>query len=83
HITCGHRRNCRGGPTHLCRHTSGVGANRPGRFAEYLGIPAVNAFKIPGNISGDLASHFGPFGNAVHTAVPVGLVGEGVLVSRA
>ncbi|RLS12198.1 L-threonine 3-dehydrogenase, partial [Acinetobacter baumannii] len=47
HITCGHCRNCRGGRTHLCRNTVGVGVNRPGSFAEYLVIPAFNAFKIP------------------------------------
>jgi hypothetical protein len=32
-------------------------------------IPAFNAFKIPDNISDDLASIFDPFGNAVHTAL--------------
>ena len=46
HITCGHCRNCRGGRTHLCRNTTGVGVNREGSFAEYLVIPAFNAFKI-------------------------------------
>lgn len=60
HITCGHCRNCRGGRTHLCRNTIGVGVNRPGCFAEYLVIPAFNAFKIPDNISDDLASIFDP-----------------------
>lgn len=47
HITCGHCRNCRAGRTHLCRNTIGVGVNRPGCFAEYLVIPAFNAFKSP------------------------------------
>ena len=65
HITCGHCRNCRAGRVHLCRNTEGVGVNRPGAFAEYLVIPAFNAFKIPDNISDDLASIFDPFGNAV------------------
>lgn len=83
HITCGHCRNCRGGRTHLCRNTVGVGVNRPGSFAEYLVIPAFNAFKIPDNISDDLASIFDPFGNAVHTALSFDLVGEDVLVSGA
>ena len=83
HITCGHCRNCRGGRTHLCRNTIGVGVNRPGCFAEYLVIPAFNAFKIPDNISDDLASIFDPFGNAVHTALSFDLVGEDVLVSGA
>ncbi|MFS9539226.1 zinc-binding dehydrogenase, partial [Klebsiella pneumoniae] len=83
HITCGHCRNCRAGRTHLCRNTIGVGVNRPGCFAEYLVIPAFNAFKIPDNISDDLASIFDPFGNAVHTALSFDLVGEDVLVSGA
>ena len=83
HITCGHCRNCRGGRTHLCRNTIGVGVNRPGCFAEYLLIPAFNAFKIHDNISDDLASIFDPFGNAVHTALSFDLVGEDVLVSGA
>jgi threonine 3-dehydrogenase len=60
-----------------------VGVNRPGCFAEYLVIPAFNAFKIPDNISDDLASIFDPFGNAVHTALSFDLVGEDVLVSGA
>ncbi|MBZ4256091.1 zinc-binding dehydrogenase, partial [Mycobacterium tuberculosis] len=46
-------------------------------------IPAFNAFKIPDNISDDLASIFDPFGNAVHTALSFDLVGEDVLVSGA
>lgn len=83
HITCGHCRNCRGGRTHLCRNTSGVGVNRPGCFAEYLVIPAFNALKIPDNISDELASIFDPFGNAVHAALSFDLAGEDVLVSGA
>ena len=83
HITCGHCRNCRAGRVHLCRNTEGVGVNRPGAFAEYLVIPAFNAFKIPDNISDDLASIFDPFGNAVHTALSFDLVGEDELITGA
>ncbi|GAC25318.1 MAG: L-threonine 3-dehydrogenase [Alteromonadaceae bacterium] len=83
HITCGHCRNCRAGRRHLCRNTSGVGVNRAGAFAEYLSIPAFNAFKIPDNISDDLAAIFDPFGNAVHTALSFDLVGEDVLITGA
>lgn len=83
HITCGHCRNCRGGRTHLCRNTIGVGVNRQGCFAEYLVIPAFNAFKIPDNIPDELAAIFDPLGNAVHTALSFDLVGEDVLVSGA
>lgn len=83
HITCGHCRNCRGGKVHLCRNTTGVGVDREGAFAEYLVIPAYNAFKIPDDISDDLASIFDPFGNAVHTALSFDLVGEDVLITGA
>jgi len=83
HITCGHCRNCRAGRRHLCRNTVGVGVDRTGAFAEYLCIPAVNAFKLPQDISDDMASIFDPFGNAVHTALSFDLVGEDVLITGA
>jgi threonine 3-dehydrogenase len=83
HITCGYCRNCRAGRRHLCRNTTGVGVNRPGCFAEYLVIPAFNAFKIPESISDDLASIFDPYGNATHTALSFNLVGEDVLITGA
>ncbi|MDT7526463.1 MULTISPECIES: L-threonine 3-dehydrogenase [Pseudidiomarina] len=83
HITCGYCRNCRAGRRHLCRNTVGVGVNRPGAFAEYLVIPAENAFKLPDDISDDLAAIFDPFGNAVHTALAFDLVGEDVLITGA
>ncbi len=83
HITCGHCRNCRAGRRHLCRNTSGVGVNRPGCFAEYLTIPAGNAFKLPDAITDDVASILDPLGNATHTALSFDLVGEDVLITGA
>ncbi len=83
HITCGHCRNCRAGRRHLCRNTVGVGVNRPGAFAEYLSIPADNAFKLPDSISDDIASILDPFGNATHTALSFNMVGEDVLITGA
>ncbi len=83
HITCGYCRNCRAGRRHLCRNTIGVGVNRPGAFAEYLVIPAFNAFKLSEEISDDLAAIFDPFGNAVHTALSFDLVAEDVLITGA
>lgn len=83
HVTCGHCRNCRGGKRHLCRNTFGVGVNRQGCFAEYLVIPAYNAFHLSDKISDDEAAIFDPFGNAVHTALSFNLVGEDVLITGA
>ena len=83
HIVCGHCRNCRAGRRHLCRNTVGVGVNRPGAFAEYLVIPAENAFPIPDDIPDEIASILDPFGNAAHTALSFDLVGEDVLITGA
>lgn len=83
HITCGYCRNCRAGKRHLCRNTVGVGVNRPGCFAEFLAIPAVNVFPVPDDIPDEIASFFDPLGNAVHTALSFDLVGEDVLITGA
>jgi threonine 3-dehydrogenase len=83
HLTCGHCRNCRAGKRHLCRNTQGIGVNRTGSFAEYLVLPAENAFKLDDFISDEAAAIFDPFGNAVHTALSFDLVGEDVLITGA
>jgi threonine 3-dehydrogenase len=83
HIVCGHCRNCRAGREHLCRNTVGVGVNRPGAFAEYLAIPAHNAYKLPEDLPDDIAAILDPFGNAAHTALSFDLVGEDVLITGA
>ncbi|HEV7822270.1 MAG TPA: L-threonine 3-dehydrogenase [Burkholderiales bacterium] len=83
HITCGFCRNCRAGRRHLCRNTVGIGVDREGAFADFLVIPAFNAFKIPDDVSDELAAIFDPFGNATHTALSFDLVGEDVLITGA
>jgi threonine 3-dehydrogenase len=83
HITCGHCRNCRAGKRHLCRNTMGVGVNRAGAFADYLALPAKNAFPLPDAIDDDTASFLDPLGNATHTALSFDLVGEDVLITGA
>lgn len=83
HITCGHCRQCRAGKRHLCRNTQGIGVNRPGCFAEYLCLPAINLFLLPNSISDDIASFLDPLGNATHTALSFDLVGEDVLITGA
>jgi threonine 3-dehydrogenase len=83
HVTCGYCRNCRAGKRHLCRNTVGVGTTRPGAFAEFLVIPAGNAFPLPDSISDDVASVLDPLGNAAHTALSFDLAGEDVLITGA
>ena len=83
HINCGYCRNCRAGKRHLCRNTVSVGVTRQGCFAEYLVIPAKNAFKLSSAVSDDFAAVFDPFGNAAHTALSFDLLGEDVLITGA
>ena len=54
HVVCGHCRNCRAGRKHMCIHTIGVGVNRDGAFADYVVIPATNAWVQPGELDPDL-----------------------------
>lgn len=83
HIVCGTCRNCRAGRKHLCRDTHGVGVNRAGAFADYLVIPAQNAYSMPDEIPDEIAAILDPLGNAVHTALSFDLVGEDVLITGA
>lgn len=83
HIVCGHCRNCLAGRRHLCPDTQGVGVNRTGAFAEYLSIPARNAYKVDASIPEDIISTFDPLGNAVHTALSWDMVAEDVLITGA
>jgi threonine 3-dehydrogenase len=83
HVVCGRCRNCLAGRRHLCAHTSGIGVNRPGAFAEYLALPMANVWHHRPGIDLDVASIFDPLGNAVHTALSFDLLGEDVLITGA
>ncbi len=83
HIVCGRCRNCMAGRRHLCPHTSGVGVNRPGAFAEYIVIPNANVWHHADGIDLDIAAIFDPFGNATHTALQWDMMGEDVLITGA
>ena len=81
HVVCGTCRNCLAGRRHLCADTQGIGVNRPGAFAEYLVLPMTNVWHHAPDVDRDVASIFDPFGNAVHTALSVPVLGEDVLVT--
>jgi len=83
HVVCGRCRNCMAGRRHLCAHTSGIGVNRPGAFAQYLALPMSNVWEHSAGIDLDVAALFDPFGNAVHTALQWPLLGEDVLITGA
>jgi threonine 3-dehydrogenase len=83
HVTCGRCRNCMAGRRHLCAHTSGVGVNRPGAFAEFIALPMTNIWRHDPAIHQQVAAIFDPFGNAVHTALTFPVLGEDVLITGA
>jgi threonine 3-dehydrogenase len=83
HVVCGHCRNCKAGRRHVCINTKSVGVNRDGAFADYVVIPATNAWRQPASIDPDLGAIFDPLGNATHTALQWPLLGEDVLITGA
>ena len=83
HVVCGHCRNCLAGRRHLCAHTSGVGVNRPGAFANYIALPMGNVWVHSPHVDLEVAGIFDPFGNAVHTALSFPVLGEDVLITGA
>jgi len=81
HIVCGHCYPCRTGQPHICRNVQIVGVDRPGCFAEYVVIPASNAWRNDPQLDPAIAAAQEPFGNAVHTALSTDLATKTVLVT--
>ena len=66
HIACGVCSTCRTGRAHICRNLRILGVDTEGAFAEYVVVPAANAWIVGEGIHPDHASVMEPFGNAVH-----------------
>ncbi len=83
HIVCGVCRSCRAGRRHLCTNSVGIGVQRDGCFAEYLTLPAGNAWHVHPKIPSEIACFLDPLGNATHSALSFDVVGEDVLITGA
>ena len=68
HIVCGHCIACRTGNAHVCENTRILGVDVNGGWAEYVAVPASNAWRAPSNVSIEVQGIMEPLGNAVHTA---------------
>src|SRR5262245_29603152 len=55
HVVCGRCRNCMAGRRHLCAHTSGVGGERAGSFAEFVALPMSNIWRHETSVDSDTA----------------------------
>lgn len=76
HVICGVCRMCREGNGHICHDTTILGVDLDGSYAEYVRIPAKNAWKNPASLPPEFASLQEPLGNAVHTVLSGPIAGK-------
>ena len=81
HVACGLCHNCRRGDPHICERLEIIGIDRDGAFAEYVRMPARNAWRLHDDIPTDVAAVMDPLGNAVHTALATELTAQAVLIT--
>ncbi len=81
HVVCNKCSFCRTGKGHLCENTQILGVHRDGAYAEYVAVPAINAWADPPDMPYSIASLQENFGNAVHTASVPLVAGRKVLVT--
>jgi threonine 3-dehydrogenase len=81
HVVCNRCAWCRTGNGHLCPATRILGVHRDGVFADYVTVPAQNAWPDPPEMPLSVASLQENFGNAVHTASVPDVAGRKVLVT--
>jgi len=69
HIVCGKCDFCLSGNAHICQNTSIIGVDRDGAFAEYIAIPARNAWVNDPRVDPAYLCVQEPLGNAIHTVL--------------
>jgi len=80
HLVDGSCYQCRTGREHVCANLRILGVDADGAFAEYITLPAHNAW--PSNdLSPEIAAIQEPMGNAVHAAFTEEIAGQIVLVT--
>lgn len=80
HVACGLCHSCRTGSPHICERLQVIGVDRDGAFAEFVAMPASNAWKLDASTPRDVAAIMDPLGNAVHAALEVSLTARSVAV---
>ncbi len=81
HVVDNHCSFCRTGNGHLCENTQILGVDRHGVYAEFVAVPAENAWPDPPDMPYSIATLQENFGNAVHTASVPQVAGRKVLVT--
>ncbi|VBB09620.1 Hypothetical protein LUCI_4915 [Lucifera butyrica] len=60
-ISCGRCYPCRIGRHNVCRNLNVLGVHRDGGYQEYVAVAAANTYKLPGNISWEVAALVEPY----------------------
>jgi 2-desacetyl-2-hydroxyethyl bacteriochlorophyllide A dehydrogenase len=74
-LYCGYCRRCRAGRDNLCENWEAIGDTVNGAFAEYVAVPAVNAYRLPDHLDGQLGAMAEPLACAVHGIRRLGMLG--------
>ncbi len=81
HVACGECPPCRRGDRHICDRLEIIGIDRDGAFADYVAMPARNAWRLDrASVPVEVAAVMDPLGNAVHTALATDPAGKRVAV---
>lgn len=81
HTVCHTCDLCRNGFEHVCYNTRSIGLHKDGCFAEYISVPAENAFVCSKDMPIEIASIMEPFGVAVHGAMEFPIASKTVAVT--
>lgn len=83
-LYCGYCRRCRSGRDNLCENWAAIGDTVDGAFAEYVAVPAVNAYRLPEGVDGQVGAMVEPLACAVHGLRRLGpLFGDPVVLAGA
>ena len=80
-LFCGHCPACRAGRGNLCANWNAIGDTVNGAFAEYVAVPAANAYRIPDSVDDAQGALIEPLSCAVHGLRRLGpVLGDDVLL---
>ena len=83
-LFCGYCPACRSGRGNLCANWNAIGDTVNGAFAEYVAVPAANAYRIPDSVDDARGALIEPLSCAVHGLRRIGPVtGHDVLLTGA
>ena len=83
-LFCGHCPACRAGRGNLCANWNAIGDTVDGAFAEYVAVPAANAYRIPDSVGDAQGALIEPLSCAVHGLRRLGdVLGQDVLLMGA